>query len=81
MKSHPAGLRRPTDIVSCSWEGASQLHWCEVGLAALRWVEKARVSRPGSKERWGPLRGRGRRRGLPYGCSPEGCEEMEEGLV
>jgi len=55
MKSHPAGLRRPTNIIACSWEGASQLRWCGVGLAALGWVEKARVSRPGSKGRWGPL--------------------------
>jgi len=81
MKSHPAGLRRPTNIVACSWEGASQLRWCEVGLGALGWVEKARVSRPGSKGRRGPLGGRRRRKGLPYGCSPEGCEEMDEGLV
>jgi len=51
MKSHPAVLRRPKDIVAYSWEGASQLRWCEVGLAALGWVEKAQVSRSGSKGR------------------------------
>jgi len=51
MKSHPVGLKRPKDIVACSWEGASQLRWCEVVLAPFGRVEKARVSRPGSKGR------------------------------
>jgi len=51
MKSHPAGLERPKDIAACSLEGTSQLRWCEVGLAAVGWVEEARVSRPGSKGR------------------------------
>ena len=51
MKSQPAGLERPKDIAVCSLEGTSQLHWCEVGLVAVGWLEKARVSRPDSKGR------------------------------
>jgi len=51
MKSRPTGMQRPKDIVAYSWEGALQLRWCEVGLAALGWVKKVRVSRPSSKGR------------------------------
>jgi len=38
MKSRPAGLRRPMGTIACSWEGASQLRWFEVGLAVLGWL-------------------------------------------
>jgi len=35
MKSHPAGLRRPTDIVACSLEEASPSRWVVVGLVVV----------------------------------------------
>jgi len=35
MKSHPAGLRRPTDIVVCSLEEVSASRWCVVGLVVV----------------------------------------------
>jgi len=35
MKSHPAGLRRPTDIVVCSLEEASRSRWFVVGLVEV----------------------------------------------
>ena len=50
-----------------------------VGLVAVGYGEKTRVSRLGRRERCDPLGGREKKRGLPYGLSPEGCEEMEEG--
>ena len=52
-----------------------------MGLVVVGWDERTRVSRLGRKGRWNPLGGRRKMRGLPYGFSPEGCEEMEEGLV
>ena len=81
MRFHPARLRRPTGIAVCNLEEVLPSRWFVVGLVVVGYDERTRVSRLGRRERWDPLGGRGKKRGWPYGFSPEGCEEMEEGLV
>jgi len=81
MRFHPTRLRRPTGITVCNLEEVLPPRWFEVGLVAVGYGERTRVSRLGRRERWDPLGGRGKKRVWPYGFSSEGCEEMEEGLV
>ena len=81
MRFHPTRLRRPTGIAACNLGEVLPPRWFVVGLVAVGYDERARVSRLGQRERWDPLGGREKKRGWPYGFSPEGCEEMEEGLV
>ncbi len=81
MRFRPTRLQRPTGIIACNREEALPPRWFVVGFVAAGYDERTRVSRLGRRERWDPLGGRGKKKGWPYGFSPEGCEEMEEGLV
>jgi len=44
------------------------------------WVERTRVSRPGSKGHWDPLLGCEKKKGGPNEFSSEGFEKTDEGL-
>jgi len=81
MRFRPTRLQRPTGIIACNREEALPPRWFVVGFVAAGYDERTRVSRLGRRERWDPLGGRGKKKGWPYGFSPEGCGEMEEGLV